>query len=85
MSSNSSTQKFNGANSKKEKRMDSSGEISTDLLNGDDKQQSFSYSVKRNEDCIHAKVILNPTTTPHVFHVGTTHKDSYYNFMIRYN
>ena len=40
----------NGCNSKKEMKIDSSEEISTDLLNENDTQQSPSYSIKRNED-----------------------------------
>ena len=42
-SRSSPTQKFNGANSKKEKQVDNSHEISTDLLNENDKHQSLSY------------------------------------------
>ena len=34
-----------------------SDEISTDLLNENDRQQSPSYSIKRNEDYIHAEAI----------------------------
>ena len=52
------TQKFDGANSKKENDVDSSEEISNDLLNENDTQQSPSYSIKRNKDCIHAETIL---------------------------
>ena len=40
-------------------KIDSSEEISTDLLNENDTQQSTSYSIKRNEDYIHADSILN--------------------------
>ena len=58
ISCGSSTQNFDGANSKKEMKIDSSEEISTDLLNGNDTQQSPSYSIKRNEDYIHADAIL---------------------------
>ena len=58
MSCGSSTQKFSGVNSKKEKHIDSLDEISTDLLNENDKQQSPSFSIKRNEDYIHMKAIL---------------------------
>ena len=54
----SSTQKFDGANSEKEKHIDRSGEISTDLLNENDTQQSFFCSIKRNLDYIHAEAIL---------------------------
>ena len=57
ISCSSSTQKFNGANSKKEKHKVGSDEISTDLLNENDRQQSPSYSIKRNEDYIHAEAI----------------------------
>ena len=39
-------------------KIDSSGEISSDLLNENDTQQSPSYSIKRNEDHIHADAIL---------------------------
>ena len=39
-------------------KTDSSGEISTDLLNKNDTQQSPSYSIKRNKDYIHAEAIL---------------------------
>ena len=40
-------------------KIDSSEEISTDLLNENDTQQSTSYSIKRNEDYIHADSTLN--------------------------
>ena len=53
----SSTQKPDRANSKKEMKVDSTEEISTDLLNENDTQQSPSYSIKRN-DSIHADAIL---------------------------
>ena len=46
------------ANSKKEKHVDSSGKISTDLLNQNDKQQSPSYSIKINECYIRVEAIL---------------------------
>ena len=39
-------------------KIDSSEEISTDLLNENDTQQSPSYSIKRNEDYIHGEAIL---------------------------
>ena len=39
-------------------KIDSTEEISTDLLNENDTQQSPSYSIKRNEDYIHADAIL---------------------------
>ena len=52
ISYSSSTQKFDGANSKKENDVDSSEEISNELLNENDTQQSPSYSIKRNKDCI---------------------------------
>ena len=58
ISYSSSTQRFDGANSKKENDVDSSEEISNDLLNENDTQQSPSYSIKRNKDCIHAETIL---------------------------
>ena len=58
ISCSSSTQKFNGANSKKEKHIDSSEEISTDLFNELEKQQSHFYSIKRNKDYIHGEPIL---------------------------
>ena len=54
----SSTEKLDRAYSKKEMKIDSSGEISSDLLNENDTQQSPSYSIKRNEDHIHADAIL---------------------------
>ena len=41
-------------------KIDSSGEIWTVLLNENDTQQSPSYSIKRNEDYIHADAILKP-------------------------
>ena len=40
-------------------KIDSSEEISTDLFNENDTQQSTSYSIKRNEDYIHADSTLN--------------------------
>ena len=40
ISCGSSTQKFDGSNSKKEMKIDSSEEISTDLLNENDTQKS---------------------------------------------
>ena len=58
MSCCSSNQKFSGVNFKKEKHIDSLDEISTDFLNENDKQQSPSFSIKRNEDYIHMKAIL---------------------------
>ena len=58
ISCGSSTQKFDRAYSKKEMKINSSEEISTDLLNENDTQQSSSYSIKRNEDYIHADAIL---------------------------
>ena len=39
-------------------KIDSSEEISNDLLNENDTQQSPSYSIKRNEDYTHADAIL---------------------------
>ena len=39
-------------------KIDSSEEISTDLLNENDTQQSSSYNIKRNEDYIHTDAIL---------------------------
>ena len=39
-------------------KIDSSEEISTDLLNENHTQQSPSYSIKRNEDYVHADAIL---------------------------
>ena len=56
----SSTQKPDRANSKKEMKVDSTEEISTDLLNENDTQQSPSYGIKRNEDYIHVDAILKP-------------------------
>ena len=56
ISCGSSIQKFDGANAKKEKHIDSSEEI--DLLNENDTQQSPCYSIKRNEDYFHAEAIL---------------------------
>ena len=41
-------------------KRDSSEEISTDLLNESDMQQSPSYSIKRNEDHIHPDALLKP-------------------------
>ena len=58
ISRGSSTQKFDGANSKKEKQIDSFEDISTDLLNENNAQQGSSYSITRNEDYIHAEAIL---------------------------
>ena len=58
ISCGSSTQKFDRAYSKKDMKIDSSEEISTDFLNENDTQQSPSYSVKRNEDYIHVDAIL---------------------------
>ena len=42
----------------KKRNTDSSEEISTDLLNENDTQQSPSYSIKGSEDYIHAEAIL---------------------------
>ena len=39
-------------------KIDNSEEISTDLLNENDTQQSSSYNIKRNEDYIHTDAIL---------------------------
>ena len=39
-------------------KIDSTEEISTDLLNENDTQQSPSYSIKRNKDYTHAEAIL---------------------------
>ena len=39
-------------------KIDSSEEISTDLLNENDTQQSASYSIKINQDYVHAYAIL---------------------------
>ena len=47
-----------GPNSKKEMNIDSLEEISTNLLNENDTQQSPSYSIKRNEDYVHAEAVL---------------------------
>ena len=58
ISCGSSNRKFDRANSKKEMKIDRSEEISTDLLNENDTQQSASYSIKRNEDYVHAYAIL---------------------------
>ena len=51
-------QKFDRAYSEKEMKIDSSKEISTDLLDENDTQQSPSYSIKRNEDYINVDAIL---------------------------
>ena len=62
----SSTQKLNGAISKKEKHIDGLDEISTNLLNEHDKQQSPSYSVKTSEDYINVEAILkSPLISAH--------------------
>ena len=58
ISCGSSTRKLDGANSKKEMKIDSSEEISTNLLNENDTQQSPSYSIKRDEDYAYADAIL---------------------------
>ena len=58
LSATSSDEISCGSSSKKEMKIDSSEEISTDLLNENDTQQSPSYSVKRNKDYIHADAIL---------------------------
>ena len=54
----SSTQKFDGANSKKEKYIDSSEEISTDLYIENAMHQNLSYSIKRNVLMIIKKIVF---------------------------
>ena len=50
-------------------KIDSSEEISTDLLNENDMQQSPSYSIKKPEDYIHVDAILRspPFSAPEEF------------------
>ena len=56
-------------------KIDSSEEISTNLVNENDMQQSPSYSIKRNEDYINVDDILKspPSSAPEEFnnaHIG---------------